>query len=221
MGRKKGEQPAPPEPMRLERQADMTLKQMLDDLPRGCNAGVPSDGSMSLGWNVGTKKNSKGYKESWIGYKLHLDVADGQIPISCILTSASLHDSQAAIPLALTTARRVTSLYDLSDSAYDAPPIHEQSRNLGHIPIIDANPRRDAARKAELEAEQKRRKLLNFTYAEDVRYRERTTVERVNARLKDEFGGRTVRVRGHAKVMCHLMFGIVALAADQILRLIQ
>ena len=102
MGRKKGEQPAPPEPMRLERQADMTLKQMLDDLPRGCNAGVPSDGSMSLGWNVGTKKNSKGYKESWIGYKLHLDVADGQIPISCILTSASLHDSQAAIPLALT-----------------------------------------------------------------------------------------------------------------------
>ena len=53
-----------------------------------------------------------------------------------------------------------------------------------------------------------------------MRYRERTTVERVNARLKDEFGGRWVRVRGNAKVMCHLMFGILALAADQILRLI-
>ena len=53
-----------------------------------------------------------------------------------------------------------------------------------------------------------------------MRYRERTTVERVNARLKDEFGGRTIRVRGHAKAMCHLMFGILALAADQILRLI-
>jgi hypothetical protein len=203
---KKGEQPAPPEPTRLERQAGMTLDEMLDDLPRDCN--------------VGTKKNSKGYKESWIGYKLHLDVADGQIPISCILTSASLHDSQAAIPLALTTAQRVTNLYDLSDSAYDAPPIQNQIRSLGHIPIIDANPRRDAARKAELQAEAQRQKLLNFNYAEDVRYRERTTVERVNARLKDEFGGRTVRVRGHAKVMCHLMFGIVALAADQILRLI-
>ena len=203
---KKGEQPPPPEPTRLERQAGMTLEQMLDDLPRDCN--------------VGTKKNSKGYKESWIGYKLHLDVADGQIPISCILTSASLHDSQAAIPLALTTAQRVTSLYDLSDSAYDAPPIHGRIRSLGHIPIIDANPRRDADRKTELQAEAQRQKLLNFTYAEDVRYRERTTVERVNARLKDEFGGRTVRVRGHAKVMCHLMFGIVALAADQILRLI-
>jgi len=204
---KKGQQAPPPEPTRLERQAGMTLEDMLDELPKPCNAG--------------TKKNSTGYKESWIGYKLHLDVADGQIPISCILTSASLHDSQAAIPLARMTAQRVTNLYDLMDSAYDAPLIHEQIRSLGHIPIIDANPRRDAARKAELQAEQKRRKLLNFNCAEDLRYRERTTVERVNARLKDEFGGRTVRVRGHAKVMCHLMFGIVALAADQILRLIQ
>jgi hypothetical protein len=203
---KKGEQPAPPEPTRLERQAGMTLEQMLDDLPRACN--------------VGSKKNSKGYKETWIGYKLHLDVADGQIPISCILTSASLHDSQAAIPLARLTAQRVTHLYDLMDSAYDAQSIHEQIRGLGQIPIIDAHPRRDSAQKAELQAEEKRRKLVNFNYAEDVRYRERTTVERVNARLKDEFGGRTIRVRGNAKVMCHLMFGIVALAADQILRLI-
>ena len=203
---KKGEPSLPPEPARLERQAAMTLEQMLDDLPRACN--------------VGSKNNSKGYKETWVGYKLHLDVADGQIPISCILTSASLHDSQAAIPLARLTAQRVTHLYDLMDSAYDAQSIHEQIRGLGHIPIIDAHPRRDAQRKAELQAEEKRRKLLNFNDAEDVRYRERTTVERVNARLKDEFGGRLIRVRGNAKVMCHLMFGIVALAADQILRLI-
>ena len=166
----------------------MTLEQMLDDLPRECNAGVPSDGSMSLGWNVGAKKNSKGYKESWIGYKLHIDAADGQIPISCILTSASLHDSQAAIPLARMTAQRVTNLYDLSDSAYDAPSIHEQIQALGRGPIIDINPRRDAELKVEFQAEAKRQKLLNFTYAEEVRYRERTTVERVNARLKDEFG---------------------------------
>jgi hypothetical protein len=147
-------------------------------------------------------------------------VADGQIPISCILTSASLHDSQAAIPLARLTAQRVTTLYDLMDSAYDAQSIHEQIRGLGHIPIIDAHPRRDPIQKAELQAEEKRRKLLNLGFAEDVRYRERTTVERVNARLKDELGGRMIRVRGNAKVMCHLMFGIVALAADQILRLI-
>jgi len=44
-------------------------------------------------------------------------------------------------------------------------------------------------------------------------------VERVNGRLKDEFGGRHVRVRGHAKVLCHLMFGVVALTVDQLMRL--
>jgi hypothetical protein len=184
---KKGDDPPPPEPAQLERQAGMTLKDMLDELPRDCN--------------VGTKKNSKGCKESWIGCKLYIDAADGQIPISCILTSASLHDSQAAIPLALTTLQRVTNLYDLSGSAYDAPLIPESICGMGHIPIMDANPRRDAERKTELQAGEKRCKLLNFTYAEDVRYCECTTVERVNARLKEEFGGHSVRVRGHAKVV--------------------
>ncbi len=48
-----------------------------------------------------------------------------------------------------------------------------------------------------------------------------TLAERVNARLKDEFGARSVRVRGAIKVKCHLMFGVVALAVDQILRLPQ
>jgi len=203
---RKGEQPAPPEPTRIEQQTKMTLEEMLDELPKAAN--------------VGTKKNSKGYKESWVGYKFHIDAADGQIPISCILTSASLHDSQAAIPLASMTSQRVTNLYDLMDSAYDAEAIRAHSRSLGHIPLIDIHPRRDHALKEDLQAEEKRCKLLGYRFAEDVRYNERTTVERLNARLKDEFGGRMVRVRGHAKVMCHLMFGIVALAADQIMRLV-
>jgi len=204
--KKKGEPPSVPEPTRLERQAGMTLEEMLADLPRECN--------------VGSKKNSKGYQETWIGYKLHLDVADGQIPVSCVLTSASLHDSQVAIPLAELSVRRITSLYDLMDSAYDAEAVRKHSCGLGHVPIIDANPRRDTARKGELQAEEKRRKLLHCKTAEDVRFHERTTVERVNGRLKDEFGASMVRVRGNAKVMCHLMFGIIALTADQILRLL-
>ena len=56
-----------------------------------------------------------------------MDMADGSIPVSCILTSASLHDSQVAIPLATITASRVTSLYDLMDSACDAPEIKAKS----------------------------------------------------------------------------------------------
>ena len=51
-------------------------------------------------------------------------------------------------------------------------------------------------------------------------HNERTAGERVNGRLKDEFGGRHVRVRGASKVMCHCMFGVLALIADQLVRLV-
>jgi hypothetical protein len=202
---KKGEEPVKV-PTRLERQRTMTLEEMLADLPRQCD--------------VGTKKNSKGHKETWIGFKFHVDAADGQIPISCILTSASTHDSQVALPLAAMTSQRITNLYDLADSAYDAPIIREYSRSLGHVPIIDINPRRNAKLKEELRAEERRLELLHFERPEDRRYKERTNVERVYARLKDEFGGRMTRVRGYAKVMTHLMFGILALTADQLMRLV-
>ena len=202
---KKGEEPVK-EPTRLERQRTMTLQEMLDDLPRQCD--------------VGTKKNSKGYKETWTGYKLHLDSVDGQIPVSCVLTSASIHDSQVALPLATMTEERVNNLYDLMDSAYDAPIIREHSKSLGHIPIIDINPRRNTKLKEELGVEERRFELLQFEQPEDRRYAERTVVERVYARLKDEFGGRMIRVRGCAKVMTHLMFGILALTADQLLRIV-
>ena len=37
----------------------------------------------------------------------------------------------------------------------------------------------------------------------------------------DAFGARVVRVRGAIKVKCHLMFSVVALAVDQILRVTQ
>jgi len=189
---RKGETRVPKEPPRIERQKTLSLEEMLDDLPQACDRG--------------TKTNSKGDKESWNGDKLHVDVADGQIPISCFLTSASCHDSQVALPLATMTATRVTNLYDLRDSAYDCQHIADHSIGLGHVPIIDPNRRNGEPRE--------------LAPAQKVRYHERTGVERVNGRLKDEFGGRMVRVRGATKVMAHLMFGILALAADQILRLV-
>lgn len=201
---KKGEVVAKKEPRRLERQAGMTLRQMLADLPTACS--------------VGTKCNAKGHTVSWIGYKLHVDTADGDIPVSCLLTSASVHDSQVALPLASITAGRVTNLYDLMDSAYDAPEIWNKSRALGHVPIIDAKPRRGC--KAEAEAEALAKRCTGHRPAEDVRYRERSSAERVNSALKDSYGGRFVRVRGHAKVFCHLMFGILAVTAEQLMRLV-
>ena len=199
----KGEE-RPKEQTRLERQRTMQRKEMLDELPKECTVGV--------------KRNAQGYTQKWLGYKLHLDAADGGIPISGVVTSASLHDSQAAIPLATLSQERVSSLYDLMDSAYDAKQIREHSAEMGHIPIIDVNPRRKGA---EHRRENKAQREANFVPPERVRYRERSNVERVFGRLKDEFGGRHVRVRGHEKVTCHLMFGVLALTLDQLLRLVQ
>ena len=182
---KQGEvRPAPPL-KRLEVQPARTLAENLADLPTRCD--------------VGCKRNSKGHQESWIGYKLHLDTMDGDVPISAVLTSASVHDSQVAIPLAQMTAQRVTSLYDLMDSAYDAPQIHAFSQRLGHVPIIDPHPRGG--------------EKVPLAPAQAERFKERSAAERVNSLLKERYGGRWVRVRGAAKVMCHLMFGLVALTA--------
>jgi hypothetical protein len=189
---------------RLHRQRSMQLEQMLTELPRDCSIGV--------------KTSSKGYQQYWRGYKLHLDVADGQIPISAVLTGASVHDSQVAIPLATMSSARVQYCYELMDSAYDAGEILEHSRESGHVPIVDpAN--RGRNKKKKKGAVSPVRMPRELTWAQSDRFRERTMIERVYSRLKEEFGGRFIRVRGASKVMAHLMFGVLALTADQILRL--
>jgi len=112
-----GKRPNKPKPgTRLERQRNMKLPEMLADLPRDCD--------------LGGKKDSHGNTHYTRGYKLHWDVADGQIPISVILTSASVHDSQVAIPLATMSTQRVTYCYELMDAAYEAQHIEEQSHQI-------------------------------------------------------------------------------------------
>ena len=181
---------------RLERQQHMNLAQMLEDLPKDCS------------W--GAKRNSQGNDEYWCGYKLHWDVTyGGRIPVSCILTSANVHDSQVALPLMELSAGRIRWKCELMDSAYDARIIRQQCQKRGHEAIIKPIRRRRKQAAAigvdELNAEEKER------------FKKRTIVEQMNGRLKDEFGGRIIYVRGAAKVMTHLMFGILALTVDQLL----
>ncbi len=78
---------------RIQRQRHQTLEKMLHELPQNCDCGA--------------KIGSQGFKDGWRGVKLHLSVADGQIPVGAVLTSASVHDSQVAIPLMEITSRRI------------------------------------------------------------------------------------------------------------------
>jgi hypothetical protein len=190
---KKGEVRLPPPPKRLDVQMKQSADEALRALPQVCD------------W--GSKKDAGGHVHSWKGWKAHLDWADDSFPIYVVTTSASLNDSQVAIPMARRTAQRIDSLYDLMDSAYDAPQIRKVSEELGHAAIIDPNPRRGGVPTDKI-----------FDPATNRRYKERSTAERGNSRLKDEFGLRQLRVRGHAKAHLHIMFGVIALFADQLFK---
>lgn len=190
---KKGTPPVPKEPTRLERQLTQVPEIALLELPMRCD--------------VGGKTNSKGNKEYWVGYKFHVRVDERCVPLAAVTTAASVHDSQVAIPLMKLSDRRVTSLYELMDRGYDAAPIWQAAEAAGHVAIIDRVKRRGQDRAPEMAPDR----------AEH--YKGRTVVERFNARLKDEFGGLMVRVRGHRKVHAHLMFGLLVIFADQLLRL--
>ena len=186
---KPGEIRMPRELAPLVEQATKSAEQAIAELPKAC------------GW--GTKKNSHGRSESWQGYKLHVSFADGVVPLMAITTSAYVSDSMVAIPLIRTIAKKVLVLYDLLDAAYSANAIRAVCRELGHEPIIDPNPTHNTP---------------PLDPAQLERYKNRTTAERGFSRLKDEFGGRHIRVRTHSKVHMHLMFGLLVLFADQVMK---
>ena len=81
----------PRESTRIARQRQQDVAEMLTELPKDCDHG--------------TKCNAQGYKTSWNGYKPHLDTADCGVPISAVLTSASVHDRQVAVPLSRLSAQ--------------------------------------------------------------------------------------------------------------------
>lgn len=189
---KKSEKREPAKENRLTRQCRQSAAEALKELSTACDGGV--------------KKDSKGYRKSWFGFKLHADVNDCGLPISIVLTSASVHDSQVAIPMMKMTSAKVNYLYDVMDPAYDARQIYKVSKGLGHVPIIEKNSRGQD--------------VIPLAPHEAARYKERTVVERFNSRIKEEFGARNVMVRGARKVKLHLMFGVVALFADQLMKLV-
>ena len=85
----------------------------------------------------------------------------------------------------------------LAGKWYNAPQIHAFNRGLGHVPIIDPHPRGG--------------EKISLTPAQAQQFKERTSAERVNRRLKERYGGRWVRVRGVDKVGSLLAFGLLAL----------
>jgi hypothetical protein len=188
---RKGESPPEKKPTRLNRQIRMKPGKSLSELNMQCS------------W--GCKKNSQGNAAFWRGYKLHLDITELGVPVTAIVTGAKVHDSQLAIPMEKLTERKITFLYSLMDSAYDAKPIVSYIRGKGRIELIDHQKRRGDGRPP-------------FDPAQKARFKIRSSAERANAHLKDWLLPVQLHVRGIKKVSYQIMCGVVCLAALKILQ---
>lgn len=181
-------------PSPQERQLTQSLDKMLGELPRVCDHGV--------------KIGPKGYTIHWRGYKAHAHVGDGGIPLAFITTSASIHDSLAAIPLLRLTSGRILALfYALMDKAYTGEPIAQAANELGHVLIVPPKGVRNGPPPPQFTPDRKRR------------YNHRTNVERFFSDLKDNHGGNHLFVKGGPKVQSHLMFGVLAIFGLRVFRL--
>jgi hypothetical protein len=208
---KKGETREPIKPSILKQQKELkTTEEMLSFVSTDCGVGV--------------KQNSKGNREVWIGGKLHISTVDGDIPIVAIYSGANVHDSSLALPLMKETSQRVNYMYDLQDAGYDADIIREFSKNLGHRPIIDINPKNSKALKEKIELikhEKESFKFINLHLNLDKEhYNQRSMVERVNKYLKDDFGCDKIYYQGATKVASVLAFGVLSVCIHQSLKMV-
>ena len=208
---KKGERREAIKPTILSKQKDMkTTQEMLSLVSTECGVGI--------------KQNSKGNREVWVGGKLHISAVDGDIPITAIYSSANIHDSSVALPLIQETTNKVNYLYDLQDAGYDADIIREFSKQKGHRPIIDINPKNSQALRDKIELmkdEKKKFEYFGLTESSDTHhYNQRSMVERVNKYLKDDFGCDKIYYQGATKVASVLAFGILCICIHQSIKMI-
>lgn len=190
-GPKKGMPPQGRAQTRQQRQLGQDASTALAELPTVCD--------------VGTKRNSRGHDVHWVGYKFHVDVTGDGLPISAVTTSASVHDSQVAIPLMKQTAERTLAVcYQLMDGGYVGNPILQAAADLGQVAVIA--PKGTSKGPA-----------VPLDPARKETYSLRCGVERFFSDLKDNRGASFIRVKGHAKVHLHLMFGLLAIFALHLL----
>ena len=208
---KKGEELPPKKPSILQQQEKMSeVAEMLTLIGTECNTSI--------------KQNSKGNRHKWTGGKLHLAVVDGDIPITAIYSSASVHDSSLALPLIKESSEKVNYLYDLADAAYDTSIIKNYSKELNHRPIIDINPKNSKKLKAQIALTKSEKKILQplklYNDSDDRHYNQRSSVERVNAYLKDSYGCSKIYYQGAQKVASVLAFAVLSVCITQSLKLV-
>jgi len=208
---RKGEELPPKKPSILQQQEHMNdAEEMLSLIKTECNTSI--------------KQNSKGNRHRWIGGKLHLSVVDGDIPITALYSSATVHDSSLALPLIKLSSEKVSYLYDLADAAYDNKIIKSYSQKQHHRPIIDVNPKNSKKLKTQIALAKSEKRILSalnlYNNSDDLNYNQRSSVERVNAYLKDSYGCSKIYYQGAQKVASVFAFAVLSVCITQSLKLV-
>lgn len=114
-------------------QLDISLETLRSDIPIHPNWGI--------------KKNSEGKNTFWFGFKAHLAVGStSQYILQSLMSSASLNDGKAAIPLLKGIQERLSSLiirYGTLDAGYDYEAIYKQLHRMKAKAIIAYNKRNE------------------------------------------------------------------------------
>jgi transposase len=120
---------------------EKTIEDQLDSSLETLRADVP------IHPNWGIKKNSEGKNTFWFGFKAHLAVGStSQYILQTLMSSASLNDGKAAIPLLKGIQERLSSLiirYGTFDAGYDYEAIYKQLHQMKVKAIIAYNKRNE------------------------------------------------------------------------------
>jgi len=93
-----------------------------------------------------------------------------------------------------------------------------------HRPIIDTNPKNSKALKEQIALAKSEKEILQslnlYNDSDELHYNQRSSVERVNAYLKDNYGCDKIYYRGATKVASVLAFGVLSVCIHQSLKLV-
>jgi transposase len=158
----------------------------------------------SASWAV--KRDTTGKLKYYFGYKLHiLADTEHELPIVAKVTTASTHDVRVATPL-LSQARFTYSKfhpeYVICDAGYSSKRLRQViKRQYRAEPIIKVNP----THKKALFVETKEWKEI---------YNRRTSIERLNSRLKGYRRLNNITVRRIRKVTVHCFISLIVVQAQ-------
>jgi transposase len=159
-------------------------------------------------------RNGKTYE---LGYKLHIAIdAKSELPLAVIVASANDNEKKHAPVLlekTLKATKRIVKLV-VADSQYSSRNLRDQASSLGIRVVIPFPTNQQRAQKGLLRVDRYFR--THGPTSEKRLYRLRSSVERVNSRLKEQLCLEKHRVRSIERITVHALICMIAMLLNAV-----